>query len=810
MSWQTTLRVAMRVGTLAVLMVAPGVSRAARALDGTEITGRITDARTGSGVVAAQVVVRDAQGVIVAGAMTDSTGRYSISDVRAGTYVVESSRLGYARAAQTDVAVAERARVEVNLRLDVVALTAAAVVVTSTRRVERAADTDVSVTVIAGDAIARSGEPTVFGGMKHASGVDFFSSGLGQQQPNARGFVNPFTTNLLVLVDGRLASLPGLGTVLPGMMLVTPQDVAQVEVVTGPSSALYGANAANGVLSIVTRDPRDSRGGSISVTEGDRGVAAFSLRMATVITEQFAFKLTGESYQAKDFERRNAFAGSGGFSLLDQPDFQLSHQSAGGSLFYFPSAGNRLVYSAGATRANYINLTVAGRLQVKDWDASYQQLRANFTDVFGGALYFNTAYTRNDAGDSYYLDVLTRMQIPPANGGAGLSPALAMQRALFVDRSDRFEFEAQHAWHRGTQHFVTTGVMCRTSHPVSGGTYLTDGTAGAPIRINESGAYMGYDNVVIPKLRLTAVVRYDTHSDFSARFSPKLSASYTLANGDAVRLTYNEAFNSPTTYLLYAQSNAGRDATSGLQNWIRGNRAGFTFVNTAGGAVPANIPALEPLHVSSVELGYRATWGSSASLDVTAYYSTYRNYISKEAAISRPTDSVFVRDPTTGLPRREVTKTYLNYGELPVAGVDVAGEWFLDAQWSASGSLSYQQPGTFRKPRAGLTEPGFNAPTHKAKGAVMWHDWWRPGTRVELSGVQVSRFEFVSSLPYLTGPVPAYVVADAGVSVPVSLGNHSRARLELTAKNVLDRRHIEVPGGAWLGRLFSLSLAADW
>jgi outer membrane receptor protein involved in Fe transport len=390
-----------------------------------------------------------------------------------------------------------------------------------------------------------------------------------------------------------------------------------------------------------------------------------------------------------------------------------------------------------------------------------------------------------------------------------MSYDVAMSKARYIDRSDRVELELQHTLRRGTAHIVTTGAMFRESRPVSDGTYLTDGPTGEKIRIDESGAYVGYDNLSIPKLRLSGVARYDTHSDFSERFSPKLSAVYTRDNGHTLRLIYNEAFNSPNFYLLYAKSAVGRDA-AGYTNWIRGNRSGYTFVNLKGGAVPAPIKALEPLHVSSLELGYRATLGTKASLDVTAYRTAYRNYISKEATIGSSKDSIFAVDPRTGLPLKENTRTYINYGELPVTGVELSADWIPSERWNVDAVFAYQQPGTFRKPVAGLTPPGFNAPTHKLKGSVAYRDFLMAGSRLEVSAIRISKFDFLSSLAYLTGPVPEYTTADVQATIPLFTRTNGRTRLHLAVRNLFDRVHIETPGGAPLGRLASLSLSADW
>jgi outer membrane receptor protein involved in Fe transport len=171
---------------------------------------------------------------------------------------------------------------------------------------------------------------------------------------------------------------------------------------------------------------------------------------------------------------------------------------------------------------------------------------------------------------------------------------------------------------------------------------------------------------------------------------------------------------------------------------------------------------------------------------------------------------VFALDPKTGLPLRENTKTYLNYGELPVTGIDLSMEWLPAAGWSAQVAAGYQKPGTFRKPVAGLAPPGFNAPTQKEKAAVAYRDWWRLGSQVELSAARVAGFYFLSSLPYLTGDVPEYVVADLNGSLPLVVRSGGRMRLGFSLKNLLDRRHIEVPGGAELGRIVSVSLTAEW
>lgn len=793
-----------------LLLVAAASPVPATAIQGRsppEIRGRVTDAQTGQPVVAARIHARGGSGDIVRAARSESDGSYVLTGLAAGTYTLEATRLGFATQTFPDVVLRSGGPTVVDFALPAVALQARAIVVTASRRVERVVDADATVSVVDGASVEQQRESTVFGAVKGVKGLDYFASGLGQQQVNARGFVNPFTTNLLFLIDHRLASLPGLGTVLPGLVMAAQNDVSRVEVVTGPSSALYGANAGNGVVNVITRDPLERPGQEVEFTAGQRGTLRASGRSSGPAGPRLGYKVTVDHYQANDFERRNAFLGGGGYAVLDDPDFDVLNQTVSGALHYVPSAGTRFVYAGGYTRADYINLTVVSRLQVDGYHAWYQQLRGHFdTDI--GTWFAQAYYTKNDAGDSYYLDILARSQIPQANGGPGLSYDAALQRATFVDRSDRFDAELQHRVVLGSGHVLTSGAQWRHIRPASGGTYLTDGPDDESIRIDETGAYVGYENLILPEFRFNVVGRFDRHSDFGFRFSPKAAVSYMPGGDHTLRVSYNRAYNSPTTYLLYARSIVGRDP-GGLPVFVRGNRAGFERVNVAGGEAPAAIPALEPLDVQSFELGYRGIFGGGVFADVSVYRSLYRNYISKEAPISSPQDSVFARDPATGEVYREQTRTYLNYGELPVLGADV-GLQIIARQLQVSGSASHQAPGTFRKPVEGLDPPSFNAPRWKLKFAASYRDWWHPGSLVELSGRRVDTFDFVSSLPYLSGTVDGYEVLDLVVSAGWLRAPFGQLNLGAAVKNVFDSHHVEIPGGAPLGRVATATVAVRW
>ena len=793
--------------TICGLIVTLAATASLAAQSTATLQGAVAERGDGAPIAEAQIIARSQLGNVRRSAVTDANGRYEIGGLPAGSYTIEASRFGYASASASGVEIAAGSSARLDLQLAVVALQADEILVAGTRRVERVADSDASVAVVPGERLRERQEPTIFGPLRTVKGLDFFQSGLGQQQVSARGFVNPFTSNMLFLIDHRLSTLPGLGTSLPGLVLTTQDDVERIEVVTGPTSALYGPNAGNGVVNVVTREPRGSAGHTFSITGGERSMLRVSGRSSDMIGEHVGYRIAGETFQVDDFERINTFTGLNGFTIPDDPDFTVRTRSLAGSLYWYPTAGSRVVYSGGFTRSDYVNLTVVSRLQLANWDAWYHQLRGHFDDVLGlGSLFVQGYVTGNDAGDSYYLDILMRNQIPQQNGGPGLSPDMARQRATFVDRSDRVDLEVQHTKRLSGGHSLTSGAQWRRIEAVSDGTYLTDGPQGEPIVIDEWGGYAGYVNTSLRDLQLTFVGRYDHHSDFGSHFSPRVAVAYNVSGGHSLRASYNRAFNSPTTYLLYAQSFTGR-TPAGLNIMVRGNRAGFRFVNEQGGAVPDPLPALEALSIQSWEAGYRGVFDGRFFVDAALYRSTYDNYISKETAISRPEDGVFALDPRTGQPLRELTRTYLNYGKLPTWGTDLGLQWLALDQLSLSVSFSYQEPGDFDSPLVGLEPPSFNAPERKYKMGATWRGWWQHGTHLDVSAVHVDDYFFLSSLPYLSGRVPDYTVVDVAAGIPMRLPFAPDSRIGLSIRNLLDSNHLETPGGALLGRVASITVS---
>jgi iron complex outermembrane recepter protein len=151
------------------------------------------------------------------------------------------------------------------------------VVVTTVSRGEQRLDrVAASVFVISADDIRRSGAATIPEALRLAPTLDVARADSSQYAISARGFNNVLANKMLVLIDGRTVYTPLFSGVFWEAQDVMLEEVDRIEVVTGPSTALWGSNAVNGLIHIITRAAAGTQGalGSLRAGDRDRGATA--------------------------------------------------------------------------------------------------------------------------------------------------------------------------------------------------------------------------------------------------------------------------------------------------------------------------------------------------------------------------------------------------------------------------------------------------------------------------------------------------------------------------------------------------------
>ncbi len=128
-------------------------------------------------------------------------------------------------------------------------------VVTASRYGQQPLDSPSTVTVLSTEDIRMSGATTIPDLLRRVAGVEVMSLSAGQVDLSIRGFNRELSNKVLVLIDGRSVYQDFMGTVVWATLPISMEEIERIEIIRGPASAIYGANAVTGVINILTRTP---------------------------------------------------------------------------------------------------------------------------------------------------------------------------------------------------------------------------------------------------------------------------------------------------------------------------------------------------------------------------------------------------------------------------------------------------------------------------------------------------------------------------------------------------------------------------
>ena len=253
------MSVAFRFPTLFSVALAISLPAGAASAQQGTINGRVTDAETGEPIAGASVEALGQGGP----QGSNEEGRFTLS-VSPGTHSVVVKLIGYETTRVDGVNVPAGGTAEVDISFRSQALVLNPVVITASRHQEKALDAPASISTVSADEIARIAAVTVADHVAALPGIDRAQTGLTQGTVVARGFNNVFSGSLLTIIDNRYARIPSLRFNAYSMFPTTDLDIDRIEVLLGPGAALYGPNAASGVMHLITSSPLDKQGSSVS------------------------------------------------------------------------------------------------------------------------------------------------------------------------------------------------------------------------------------------------------------------------------------------------------------------------------------------------------------------------------------------------------------------------------------------------------------------------------------------------------------------------------------------------------------------
>lgn len=286
------------------------------------VTGSVTDSNKQS-IPGANINVVGSS----TGASTDFDGSFKLNTSAKPPFVIKVSAVGFET--KTINITSLNQNVSVVLKDEETKLDE--IVVSASRTPERVIESPVTIERMGIQEIKNTTAATFYDGLENLKEVNFNTSSISFKSINTRGFATVANTRFMQLVDGMDNSSPALNFVLGNLIGVSDIDVASVELLPGASSALYGANAFNGIMFMTSKSPFANEGISVYYKYGQTSQDAagtndyndFGIRAAKAFTKHFALKANFTYMEASEWiaaDTRSMTGGSVGHAMNQNYD----------------------------------------------------------------------------------------------------------------------------------------------------------------------------------------------------------------------------------------------------------------------------------------------------------------------------------------------------------------------------------------------------------------------------------------------------------------------------------------------------------
>ncbi|UCD58022.1 MAG: TonB-dependent receptor [Candidatus Hydrogenedentota bacterium] len=381
------------------------------------------------------------------------------------------------------------------------------IVISAAKREQPITESPSSISIITAEDIRRSGATSIADLLRRVPGLDVLRVTPSDAQISARGFNESNNNDMLLLIDGRSAYVDFFGIVAWDNLPVVLEEIDRIEIIRGPGSALYGANAFSGVINIITKTPEQAEGTTLSATVGEFDTYIWTFMNANVI-DKWSYKVVANWSEANSFEDR------------DENDHEIFKGNALVKYDFDPDS--RLYFSAGADVDDGNTLT---RISSFDREGifGYAKLNYDYRDWK-----FQAFYNLID------IDVV-------AEGDTN-------ERSIV---NNVFDLEMQHTFSPWEKHTITWGANYRhnrvTSHEIIGNDEQED----------LFSLFIQDQYAMLDDMTLTAGVRFDSHPLTGVHFSPRASLVYQPWQNHTFRASVAHAFRNPSFVESYLDLSIG-------------------------------------------------------------------------------------------------------------------------------------------------------------------------------------------------------------------------------------------------------------
>jgi iron complex outermembrane recepter protein len=508
------------------------------------------------------------------------------------------------------------------------------------KKEQRIGQASAAIYVLTGDEILRAGHTTIPEALRMVPGLSVARLDSHSWIITARGFAAQWAGKLLVLVDGRTVYDPFFSGVIWSNQDLPLENLDRIEVIRGPGATLWGANAVNGVINIITKKARDTQGGLVALGAGNGTHGG---------TIQYGGRSTNTQYRA--YFKYDGYADSAeppGYDVRDdwrmwrtgfRADWQASAKTA------FTVQGD--LYTSAVNTLN----TATSLQPPHVWQIPNEQ------DVSGANLvgrWIRTIDERSHASVQLYYD------------------RTDSQQEMFSIRRDIVDIEFQHERALGSRHTIVYGAGYRFAQAAyTDSLFLT-----YPREHDSMGLANAFlqDEIALAQERLTLSLGSKIeHNEFSGtQLQPSVRLLWSPDHEHSVWTSISRAVRTPNP----------------VETALRVNYAAFDM--DGSGSAPTTLmalvpnPALGSEKLIAYEAGYRVQPNENLFLDVATFVNVYDDLVTLDDA-----GLTFETNPSPQ--HLLIASRYTNKMRGETHGIEVAPSWQVNGWWKMTAAYTWLQ-----------------------------------------------------------------------------------------------------------------------
>jgi iron complex outermembrane recepter protein len=602
--------------------------------------------------------------------------------------------------------------------------------VTSVSKTEQSlSNVAAAIFVITQEDIARSGATNIPDLLRMVPGIDVAQINSNTWAISSRGFNGRFSNDLLVLVDGRSVYTPAFGGVFWDALDFPLEDIERIEVIRGPGASIWGANAVNGVINIITKKSSDTKG-VLAVAGGGNVDQGFG-------TLQYG----GSLGRRTDYRVYTKYEDTDHLPALNGPNLGDGwHMLRGG-------------FRSDTTLGSKDTLSLEGDV--------YTGREGNPSSVLGSISnpQLTTAESFTDLGGGF-LQGIWNHNFSPNNGTVlNISYDRYQRGDVLNERRGTLNLGIQGHFDWGTRQNIVWGLTSWFSDSHSHGTLFAE-LVPANVNSYEFSSFVEDQITLAPSkvyLSIGAKLERNYYTGFDVM--PSVRLAWTPTPHQTVWAAVARALRAPSAI------DAGFRATLAGFNEPNGLPVIVTFFGN---------PNLKNEGLVAYEMGYRTTVSNRVSLDFAAYFNNYGDELTLEP------EAPFIED-TPAPPHLIIPMIYENLMHGESHGAEISANWKIARRLTLSPGYAFEEIHMHLDPTSldttSVASVQGNSPDDSAQ--LRSHFTFGRGVAWDASAYFTDR---------LTNPtVPSYTRVDTGISWDIGEG----IRLSLFGQNLATDRHEE-------------------